>query len=103
MRPASLGQIGTRRFKCVRGATNELLAKLRSSEWLLTSACEQRESSRAERTWSQIMHWMMQASHLVFWMCSRSCSIQRVEKTDCAKQQNTCTPHVFQGSTSVWT
>ena len=43
-----------------------------------------------ERAWSAIMHWMMQLSHLVFWMRRRSWRSQRVEKTDCEKQQKTC-------------
>lgn len=41
---------------------------------------------------------MMQLSHCVFWMPSSSWIIQRVEATDCAKQQETCSRHDKNGA-----
>ena len=46
----------------------------------------------------KIMVPMRQLSQGVFWMCISSCSIQRVEATLWAKQQNTCTPHSLIGA-----
>jgi hypothetical protein len=45
---------------------------------------------RQSRYCRKIMVPMMQLSHFVFRMPRRSCSIQRVDATDCAKQKHAC-------------
>ena len=70
------------------------------ASWSMTSAASSMNGTSVrhammlhthERYCSATIVPMMQLSHLVFRMRRLSCSIQRVEMTDCAKQQHACT------------